>query len=511
MAANTLLRQSFSLALLATCLCLVFACAARAEDRIYWADSGSNTISFAALDGSGGGSLGLGQGLIDEPSGLAIDPVTQRIYWANSRSDSIAFASLVGGDGGKLETGELTPNGPTGPSIDPVAERIYWADFGNRRISFGDLDGSFSGNLATVALGSPTGVVVDRTAGRLYWSATGGAPPVSFVNLDGSGGGDVNPVGASVATPAGLAIDGAHGRVYWANFTGNRISYANLDGSGGGDLATAGATVQGPNGVAIDPALGRIYWANSDGNRISYANLDGSGGADLPLGGAPPSRPRFPVLLLAPRSISPPAVTGGSGVGSLLSCSLGEWAPDLFESFAYQAPQSFEYQWSRDGADIPGATGSLLTAAASGAYACRVTAANRAGGTTRTSAPLRVTPVAFGPKTLVTLRLASRRARPEGPIAIRVANANPFAVTGRLSVGGRPAAPKRRTTKLAARSFKVGARSTVVLRLKLSGSPRRLRAAGGRLPLSISAAVVDLTGQRRTVTNSVVVRLSDGR
>lgn len=511
MAANGALLRSGAAALLSTCLCLVLACAARAEDRIYWANQGSSdTIALAALDGSGTGFLDLGQAAIDQPSGLAIDPAAERIYWTNLGSNSLSFASLGGGGGGRFETGELTPSAPFGPAVDPIAERIYWADQGSGKIAFGDLDGSLSGNLATDTRFGPTGVVVDRAAGRLYWSSTSGAP-VSFVNLDGSGGGDVNAAGATVSLPVGLAVDRAHGRVYWANFNSGRISYANLDGSGGGDLATGAATTRGPQGLAIDPMLGRIYWANSNGDRISYANLDGSGGGDLPVGGSPPVNPVFPVLLVAPRSVAPPILSGGSGVGSLLSCSQGEWAPDHLESFFYAAPQSFEFQWSRDGADVAGATESALIADASGAYACRVTARNRAGETTRTSAPLRVTPVAFGSRTLVTLRLATRRAGAKGPIAVRIANENPFAVTGRLSVDRRPPVAKRRAAKLAAKSFKVGAASAVVVRLDLPGSSRRVLAARGRLPLGLSAAVVDLIGQRRTVNKAVVVRSTDGR
>ena len=40
------------------------------------------------------------------------------------------------------------------------------------------------------------------------------------------------------------------------------ISFANLDGSGGGDLDTTGATVNNPHGLALDPVDNTIYWAN---------------------------------------------------------------------------------------------------------------------------------------------------------------------------------------------------------------------------------------------------------
>jgi hypothetical protein len=78
---------------------------------------------------------------------------------------------------------------------------------------------------------------------------------------------------AALWLPAGA---GASDRLYFG--TGSTISYVNLDGSGGADLDTGAATVSPVRGIALDPAAGRIYWANSSpANRISYANLDGSG------------------------------------------------------------------------------------------------------------------------------------------------------------------------------------------------------------------------------------------
>lgn len=49
-----------------------------------------------------------------------------------------------------------------------------------------------------------------------------------------------------------MAIDPAAGRIYWANFgSSNTISYANLNGSGGGDINTMGAITSGPDLPAL--------------------------------------------------------------------------------------------------------------------------------------------------------------------------------------------------------------------------------------------------------------------
>ena len=196
----------------------------------------------------------------------------------------------------------------------------------------------------------------------------------------------------AVALTAGALAGSAHAadRVYWANEVGNTaISFARLDNTGGGgDLNTTGATFETPEGLTLDPLAGRIYWVNTSGEKVSFAMLNGTGGGgDLNTTGATVSNPDFPLLLEAPRNLKAPAIKGGSAPGSKLSCSHGSWGADLIESFLYRAPHSFAFHWSRDGKDIPGATGSSFTAKTPGVYRCRVTATNIAGSTPKTSRP----------------------------------------------------------------------------------------------------------------------------
>jgi hypothetical protein len=81
-------------------------------------------------------------------------------------------------------------------------------------------------------------------------------------------------------------------------------------------------------------------------------------------------------------------------VEQVLACSKGTWAPDLLGSFLYRAPQSFTYQWIQNGTDItgyPDPTKPHYTPTTAGSYSCRVTATNRAGSATQTSAAFTVT------------------------------------------------------------------------------------------------------------------------
>lgn len=51
---------------------------------IYWANHSLNSgkVSFALLDGGGGGDLGAGFATVSDPVGVAVDHLASRVYWA---------------------------------------------------------------------------------------------------------------------------------------------------------------------------------------------------------------------------------------------------------------------------------------------------------------------------------------------------------------------------------------------------------------------------------------------
>jgi hypothetical protein len=230
-------------------------------------------------------------------------------------------------------------------------------------------------------------------------------------------------------------------------------------------------------------------------------------------------------------------VSGGSAVGATLSCSTGDWASDLAAALLYRAPRSFAYAWSRDGATIAGAATSSLTASDAGAYRCQVTATNQAGSATQTSAPHSVAAApapplvgpplaapapaapalpgaaAFGARTLVALALAARRIPAAGPLPVRVANSNDFAVTGVLSgqTAGKVTLPPRKPVKLKAKSFGLAAHARKTIKLALPKPLRRLLQRQRRLALRLTAKPKDPAGNTRTVTKRVTPKLKRKR
>ena len=370
-------------------------------DRVYFVDSvnGSSTISFADLDGSGGGDLNTGTAAVNGPYGLAIDPATARVYWANATANEISFANLDGSGGGNLDTGAATVDSPDGLALDPAVGRLYWPNQDNT-VSYANVNNSGGGNLNTsgATVSGPHGIAVDPANGRLYWPNNDST--ISFANLDNSGGGDLitGISGYHTPLPLGLAVDTVGGRIYWAENDGplmnsGTIRSANLDGTGVGDLDTGSAVMNSPFGVAVDPAAGRIYWANELGGGISFASLNGSAAGSVSAIGSA----AFPALLLAPAGAGVPVIAGGSAPGSVLSCSPGTWAPDLPGSFLYRALRGFAYQWSAGGTNIAGATSSSFTASAEGDYSCRVSASDFVGSAAQTSVPHTITTPTCGP------------------------------------------------------------------------------------------------------------------
>jgi hypothetical protein len=381
--------------------------AAHAADRIYWGEGRRSQLGFISPDGSGSGSLAPTGITIGSSEGTAIDPVSEKIYWLNNGIGGgpvgIAFASLNGSEAGTLTIAGAEFVEPNGLAIDPIGRRIYWANRSAGNASKQAIwsakieDGSELKKFDTspAAPQFPGGVAIDPIARRLYWVNDVAANPVSFADLDSPGHGEnLQSPGASVSFPKGLAVDPIGKRVFWANLgegaTPESISFAALNGSGGGKLNTTGADVNQPRGIAVDPFAGRVYVPDaipSEGP-LSFANSDGSGhGGNINHGALSPT---FPVLRVSPRSTAPPAISGGTLPGSTLTCSKGTWSPDLVSAFFYDAAKSFSFQWSRNGAEIPGANGETLKADPEGDYRCAVSAKNESGSTVAMSAPLRV-------------------------------------------------------------------------------------------------------------------------
>jgi hypothetical protein len=401
-------RARRAVLLLGALAVLLSASPAHAADRIYWSNLYGDSISWANLDGGGGGDLPINPSAIDGPMGLAIDTPAGKIYWSNYGSGnpgdagigdgtSIGVANLDGSDAHIVPIAAGMVSGPHGVAVDAGAGKLYWTDRVNEPsppswIGVSNLDGSNAHHLdvGTATLDGPRGLALDLKAQRIYW-ANYNVNSFAWASLNGGTGGDLNPGNATVQSPEGVALDRA-GRLFFGNFPdigmpdpSETISYINLNGSGGGDLQTPGATRADPHGIAIDTNDHRVYWPNFDTSSISYASIDGSGGADLPTPNATKNGPNLPVLLEAPVPTGHPAIKGSAAPRSRLHCGNGSWAPDQTDTLLYHAPTSYSFSWRKNGKSIAGANGGAFFARKVGEYRCTVSGSNVAGSSTEST------------------------------------------------------------------------------------------------------------------------------
>ncbi len=492
-------RRLFAVFLVLAAALAFGAAGASAKNMLIWGNAGGDALSYANLDGSGGGDLDLGGATVDEPMGVAVDAAAGRIYWIEDPADAIRFANLDGSGGvGTLSIVGTQLSGGQGLSLDLDAGRIYWDS--NEKVWFANLDGSGGGEIPAggATLVGPQGVAPDPANGRIYWANTyDSMNPISSARLDGGGAGeDIEGGTAGTSLSSGLALDPGAARVYWSSFGANSIGVANLDGSGGGDLPTGTATIVQPQGLAVDPIGGKTYWTNWEGSgpQIGYTSLDGSGaGGDLNSAGATvgsPDLPNHPIVLRSPEALAGPRLSGTPAVGRPLTCTAATWAADIPGAQLYRAPQTTGIEWTRDGTTVPGAAGAGFTPSSSGTYACRASASNFAGTGAVTSAAFVVPPAAAPlPPGFRIGKLVKNKKKGTAILTVAVGSAGTVVLEGHAvkRVSARP--------KGAAK---------LKLEIKPRGGARKSLANRGRAKLKLSVTFTPSGGRaavkRKTVT-----------
>ncbi|HVS99178.1 MAG TPA: hypothetical protein VHE08_01545 [Solirubrobacterales bacterium] len=474
-------RAVLLVGLLALAALSSMAARAQAAEKIFWDNYEERSISYADIDGSGGGPLDLSGVEPDGPEGMAFDPSQGRIYAAASEANEIVWAAVDGSGGGVLDTAGAPVEFPIGVTIDPRSQTIYWANGESPgSIGWARLDGSGGGTLDTapVTVDEPESPAIDLADDRLYW--VDGGTGTFFSAALGGGGGRELPLAAGAPAPEdihGVDIDPAAGRLYWLDNGFDAIGWTSLSGLGGGEIATAGANFSEPYGLAFDPDSGRFYWGNwGNGterrNAIGTVTLSGVTGGITPAT-APVGGPQDPVVLKSPTGTGAPRIDRS---GTTLSCSRGEWAPDDAGSYVYGAPTSYSYRWLRDGTPIRGAIAAVYTVFASGSYSCAVTGRNVTGSATQTSAPIAVSttvPTAAASPAKLSLALLGRKAHARAGgtalVSLRLANEGGTSSTA-VKVCGR-LARKVKKALVAPRCVSVGpltsgSSATVTLRVK---------------------------------------------
>jgi YD repeat-containing protein len=247
-------------------------------DAIYWTDStgGAQAIKSCRPDGSGLRTI-VSSGL-SVPRGIEVDLANGRIYWLDSGNDTIKRASMVDGSGETtlVSTGLSTPRGLR---LDVAAGHMYWVDSGNKTIKRANLDGTGVTTLltATDGLNLPQGLALDLTARKMYWTDAGSFT-VNRANM--TVGATIEPlVTTGITAPNEIDLDTFSGQMYWIDSGTDTIKRANMaDGSG---VVTLVSGLTTPRGLRLDLAARVMYFVDPGTNKLQRANLDGSNVTDI--------------------------------------------------------------------------------------------------------------------------------------------------------------------------------------------------------------------------------------
>jgi 6-phosphogluconolactonase (cycloisomerase 2 family) len=402
-------------------------------------------------------------------------------------------------------------NGAAGIAITPDGKNLYAAALqsasvvhmtldGGGNPSFAGCIGLLSGCTATSPTGALNGVVglAASPDGKHLYAASVTGSNVSHFTIRPTGGLDFAGCIGGLANCGPTSPDGALNGVFGVTLSPDgRQLYAAVRGIGiighytrdvAGNLAVAGCignldgctatspagALSGVSAIAVTADGSRLYAAGepSIDGWVSHLSLDSAG------------NPLF-----------------GSCIGTLVGCAVTTPAKALARATGVAlGPDGRNLYVAALGAD---AIGHLAIEQASPPPPPRPPPPPPGGGTTP----------AFGSRTLVTLALATARIPGDGPLAVRIANGNGFAVSGRLSgkTIDRVAVALLRRISLKPKAFTAPANAKKTVKPKLPRPLRRVLKRTGRLRLRLTATVRDPAGNTRTVSRRLTPKLRVSR
>ena len=130
---------------------------------------------------------------------------------------------------GSSGSGDGQLNDPTAVAIDPTTNKVYVADPRNKRIQLLDSNGKFPTKWPVPEWGQPAGfedLAIDSKAGRLYASSDHMETVLVF-DLNGTRRGSLKPKPPDkLEGPSALAL--ANGKLYVLNMAGNHVTAIDL-------------------------------------------------------------------------------------------------------------------------------------------------------------------------------------------------------------------------------------------------------------------------------------------
>ncbi len=235
----------------------------QSDGSVYVADTGNDRIQKFAADGTfilQFGSTGSGEGQMEAPQGVAVDPVSGDVYVADTDNNRVqrytsagTYLAQIGAPGGGAGEGDF--NRPTRLAVD-AGGRLYVVDAGDgsgRVQRFGPA-GDFQQLFAAGAVNAPKDVAVDLSDDHVYilgFTADFTAAAILEFSGDGSGVDTHAPNGVPVVLAGGMAFDPASERLLVSEPTAHRVLVVDdvllptVEVQAATDVTARGATLHG--------------------------------------------------------------------------------------------------------------------------------------------------------------------------------------------------------------------------------------------------------------------------
>uniref|UniRef100_A0AAY5EKD9 Low density lipoprotein receptor-related protein 5 n=1 Tax=Electrophorus electricus TaxID=8005 RepID=A0AAY5EKD9_ELEEL len=177
--------------------------------------------------GTNGNDVALPLTGVQEASALDFDVAENRIFWTDVSTKTISRAFLNGS--GVEAVIEFGLDYPEGMAVDWMGRNIYWADTGTNRIEVARLDGQYRQVLVCKELDNPRSLALDPANGYMYWTEWGGRPRIARGHMDGT---NIVTLVDKVGRANGLTIDYVEQRLYWTDLDTCMIESTNMEGEG---------------------------------------------------------------------------------------------------------------------------------------------------------------------------------------------------------------------------------------------------------------------------------------
>ncbi len=224
------------------------------------------------------GSYGSGDGELDAPSGVAIDPINDYYYVVDRENDRVEIFNASGTDEGSFGSegsGDGEFDLPYAIASDSAGD-MWVADLGNNRLEEFSGSGSYITQFAACgssgSFNSPQGVAIDPTTGDVYVADTENDRVLECT----TSGGLVRQI--SVGTPTGVAVTST-GELYIADDASDQILGYSATGTSPnetyGGPGSGDGEVEGLSAIAVD-SVGNIWVSDFGDQRIEEFSASGA-------------------------------------------------------------------------------------------------------------------------------------------------------------------------------------------------------------------------------------------